>query len=358
MSTLFGNWEPEIIILPPAIPPEPTISVMPPALVEPVTHITSQRRMATLSGDKTWANQISDVGLAYSLKDNQQFGTLALLDHSCNDKAGLIRIYPGGHMNKLIVERAELLRGKYLGGICAGIVHLGSSKVDVVELRHLNYERLYPVTNSGDIYGGILTAGGKDEAGSGIPTVLDLLGENLRCRNTLVDYTGTSSFGDYPNSDGIVLEKTIKRARFNGLDFAYGSDAGVDCKCPDARFENALFNEFRESMKFWASGQDGNVYSSNPKHAHIVMPSGGADERVIEFAAFNCPDPTKPIVEFQGAPHKLILQKGYGNWNPAAQVLCTVTNGNDGIGATIQLGDKSLIVTKPIHYLAELGLAA
>lgn len=351
MSTLFGNWEPTIIVVPPEIPPEPVIGVTPPNLSDPTARITSTRRVSTGSGDKIFTNAISDVSLAYSLKDNQAFNNFTVTDHICDDKAGLLRAYYGVTIKKLTAERIQLLRGHYSNGVTAGILNIGGTRIDAVVMRHCNYERAQPITSAGDIYAGLLTAGSKPDDPT-LVTCNSVLIQDCRSRNTIADYTGTSSEGDYLNSDVAVFEKTIRNILIDGLDAEDGSDACVDMK-GTGRLQRVIAKRFRESFKFWEGGQDGDVFTYAPRVAHWVIPAGGEIvERVVEFAGINSPEPSKPIVEFQKQPHKLILQRGYFEGDPNTQVLAKADSG--AMGATVQMGDKSIVISKPITMLSEL----
>jgi hypothetical protein len=147
----------------------------------------------------TYANRSANgLGLAY--KVNSPVDGLTITDHALTGCAGLLRAYGKG-LNNLLIERVSMLQSKYTPGVSASIL-IANGPVSNVTIRNVDYEGAAPITNPGDVYGGITLAGKTaNDHGSGF------LFENIRMRNLWAEYAG------YLNRDGFVIEQGYQRLR-------------------------------------------------------------------------------------------------------------------------------------------------
>lgn len=334
MTWLFGGWE-------------PTIAPAPPVLNNP-TLLTTQKR---ISGGGTgiitnrYANA-STTKCPFVAKDGGDIPSLTFADMDLNGCAGLFRAQ-NGHIGKIDISRISLLNGRYAPGVICGLLLISGTDVDEVEINDCVYDRVEPITSPGDIYG-FFTGGGHDEThiwGSCQKVTI----RNCRASNLWVNYVDQSK---YPNSDFIVGEKTIANVLIDRCHAIGGADAGVDGKGPNWRVQDSIYEDVRESFKWWESGQDGAVYSKNPRVAHWVLPAQGKSvERVVEFAGIYEDNPTKCIVDLQKRPHTLRLLKGFLNVDLEHQVLAH--SEPEAFGSIITLGDKTITINKPVTMLTE-----
>jgi hypothetical protein len=106
------------------------------------------------------------LALLYSLKSVSVSG-LHIADHSLDGCAQLMRCY-GGTLTDCTIERISHVNGVYKPGIGRGIFLSANTTLTNLTIRNVVYQSGDPITNPGDVYGGI-TLGGKDanDIGSG-----------------------------------------------------------------------------------------------------------------------------------------------------------------------------------------------
>lgn len=340
----------------------PVIAPLPPVLSANPTLLTTQKRL-TGSGTGIFTDRIADantVGVPYVAKDNAHIPLIQITHHLVDGIGGIIRL-DNGIIDLLVVERSQLLRGRAVSAsgqplaACGLIMHAGAAIGEIIA-RNLVYDRAEGITSSGNIYAGIYTGGGHDDThiwGS----CEKALFENIVASNMWTNYPAGDT--SYLNSDGAAGERTIKNVTFNRVHINGAADAGIDGKGPNWRCQATIVDNARESFKWWASGDDEDVYSRNPRVAHWLLssgPDGTEVERTVEFA-YILGDPAKPVLRAEKRPSVLRLTKGFFDMPAdvlAQQVL--VSAEPEAFGTIIALGDKALTVDKPVVMLSELGL--
>lgn len=334
MTSLFGGWE-------------PTITPAPPVLNNP-TLLTTQKRLAG-TGTGIFTNRYanaSTVKVPFVAKDGYDIPLLDFSHMDLNGCAALLRAQ-NGHIGKIIANHIALPNGRYASGVGCGLMLISGTDVDEIEISHIVYDRVEPITSPGDIYG-FFTGGGHDDTHTW-GSCKKLTIREVRASNMWVNYADPSK---YPNSDFVVGEYTFENVLIDRCHAIGGADAGVDGKGLGWRVQDSIFEDFRESFKWWASGQDGAVYSKNPRVAHWVLPDAGESvERVVEFAGIYGDDPTKCIVDLQKRPHTLRLLKGFLNVDLERQVLAHSEPA--AFGSIVTLGDKTIKIDKPVTMLSE-----
>jgi hypothetical protein len=335
---------------PPSPPPptgtvEPTVSPAAPNLSSP-TVLTTQKRL-TASG--SFSNRTSSISCPYAAKDSADIGSIYIGDHNLDGAAGVIRLY-NGTVGTLTVERVSLLRGRYASGIICGLVHLAGCDVGSIIIRDCDYERIEPITSSGDIYAGVFTGGGHNSVGTVYGSCQSLLIERVRARGMWTAYAAGNT--SYQNSDGLVGENSILNAVGRNLDIRHGADAGIDWKGPNAHFESTIVENFRENFKTWVSRHDGDVYTRFPRFAHWLLTRGDASptvEHIVDFAEIVGTDPNIPIVKFEKHPATLRILNADLSALPGGQI--AAKSDPEAHGSTLIIGNTTYDINANTVYL-------
>lgn len=317
---------------------EPVIAPAAPVLNNP-TQITTQKRLMT-SG--SFSNRTSAIKMPYVAKDGADIPEITISDHNLDGCAGVVRVQ-NGHIGKLTVERISMLNGKYSSGVGCGLVLVSGADLDEIIIRDCDYNRSEYITASGDIYAGSLTGGGHNGTGNVYGSCKKFTIERVRARNMFTNYAGT----DYPNSDGLAVEKTFLGGLVKDCDFRFGADAGIDCK-GELRVQGTVIEGFRENFKTWVSRQDGDVYSRSPRFAHWLITQMNdvpdVTEHTVEFAEVVSTDPTAPVVKFEHGPGILRLLNSV-IYAPEGQILAKADR--EAFGSKVIIGDRVIEVSQP-----------
>jgi hypothetical protein len=235
---------------------------------------------------------------------------LHIVDHSLDGCAQLMRCY-GGTLTDCTIERISHVNGVYKPGIGRGVFLSANTTLNNLTIRNVVNQSGDPITNPGDVYGGI-TLGGKDanDIGSGF------LFEDLDFDGMWASYVG------YQNCDAITIEKGYTDGTIRRCKFANGSDAGLDRKGAGWTADDVTITNFRESTKVWTNLHDGKLTSINPRVAHHMVMNGA--EHVIDMGYYRGTNPKLPVGRFENAPGILrYLNVPDFSGLPAGQVLAT-----------------------------------
>jgi hypothetical protein len=130
------------------------------------------------------------LALLYSLKSVPVSG-LHIADHSLDGCAQLMRCY-GGTLTDCTIERISHLNGVYKPGIGRGIFLSANTTLTNLTIRNVVYQSGDPITNPGDVYGGI-TLGARTPTISA-PASCSRISTSTACgRATLAIRTATAS---------------------------------------------------------------------------------------------------------------------------------------------------------------------
>jgi hypothetical protein len=208
------------------------------------------------------------------------------------------------------IERCRITAGRYARGVARGLF-MGSGRISGLTIRQCTYEGAEPITDPGDIYGGITLAGkSANDGGAGF------LFEDVELRGFRTAYADATR---YRNADGIAVEPGYADGVIRRVLVADADDGGIDMKGRNWRIEHFTAERCARSVRRWSPGVDGPIASLDPTSAHVQAMACG--EWVIEHVTARGA-PHVPLVRFEdGASTVRILSWDVTGLDMSQQVL-------------------------------------